>query len=148
MLVNILMVAEMVEFAFSARIRNAFGHYYCCRDGGIYVSSADPQCFVHSDGSRDGGTCVSRMDPRFGGFAFRFLQRWLFFCQRRALFGILTVAEMAEYSIPARIRQYLWHADGCRDGGICVFSVDPQSLCFLHSDGCIDGGICAFSADP
>ena len=105
MLVNILMVAEMVEFAFSARIRNAFGHYYCCRDGGIYVSSADPQCFVHSDGSRDGGTCVSRMDPRFGGFAFRFLQRWLFFV-----------------SADPRV---VWHSDGCRDGGKFDSSADP-----------------------
>ena len=128
MLLGIMIVAEIAEFTCPARIRNAL----CILMAAEMAEHAFPGWIrvlgvLHSGFCRDG--C--------------FLS-----AQTRALFGILTVAEMAEYSIPARIRQYLWHADGCRDGGICVFSVDPQSLCFLHSDGCIDGGICDFSADP
>ena len=42
--------------------------------------------------------------------------------------GILVVAEMVEFAFPTRTEVWFLHSDGCRDGGTCVFSADPQCL--------------------
>ena len=44
------------------------------------------------------------------------------------IFGILMVAETAEYAFSVRILSVSYNSDGCRDGGICASSTDPQCL--------------------
>ena len=46
--VSFVMVAEMAEFALSARMRNMCLHYDGCRDEGICVFSAFRQCLLAS----------------------------------------------------------------------------------------------------
>ena len=63
----------------------------------------------------------------------------------RSVFCILMFAEMAEFTFSARIRSS--EHVSCRDGRNLNFQRVP-ALVFLHSHGCRDGGICVFSADP
>ena len=188
------MFAEMAEFTFSARIRSS--EHVSCRDGrNLYFQRVPALVFLHSHGCRDGGICVFSADPqcllilmvaemaefsisararnlRFqceSAFCVRILMvaetaEFALLARICALFCIRMVAEMPESAFSARIRNVFVHSDGCRNDGILVFSADPRfcwhsdgcrdvricvsslgTQCFLHSDGCRDGGF-AFSA--
>ena len=92
MFICIPMVAEMAEYAFSARFPNVFHLRVDCGDDGICVSSVDAHCVFDN--------------PMVAEMAEYGFQRGSPMC---ACF--VPVAEMAEFAFSARMRIAFWVYD-------------------------------------